>query len=142
MTLETDIAWAAGLFEGEGCIHADPYFLGDGTPRYRFVLSLGMTDQDVVEKFAAVVGYGRVRAQRRTDCVQEHWKQQYIWEIGSREHCLRIIGMFLPYLGRRRLQKVAEILPLMDSVDRRSGNPASWAPALESLRGEVLSLSL
>ena len=49
----TDIVWAAGLFEGEGCT----YLFKD---RRSVQLLVKMTDLDVLERLAVVAGYGKV----------------------------------------------------------------------------------
>jgi hypothetical protein len=46
-----EIAWAAGLFEGEGCI---------STTTYRLQVALVMTDEDMVRRFDAIVERGKV----------------------------------------------------------------------------------
>lgn len=51
------IAWAAGLFEGEGTWNAYQV-----KPRGKIQMQarVGMTDRDVVERFAEVIGFGKV----------------------------------------------------------------------------------
>ena len=97
----TDIVWAAGLFEGEGCIH----FKTD-RPNQR-VLSIGMTDKDVMERFVDVVGYGNLKG--------PHWsklstKPFWKWQLYKRTEVLRILKMFLPHFGKRRSQKAIEAI--------------------------------
>ena len=50
MATEAEQAWAAGIFEGEGTI-----VIFGPTKRQRS-LSVSMTDEDVIRRFAAVVG--------------------------------------------------------------------------------------
>lgn len=50
-SIEEQVAWAAGLFEGEGCVTK-----AGG----RVNLRVTSTDQDVLEQFAAFVGAGKV----------------------------------------------------------------------------------
>jgi hypothetical protein len=50
------VAWAAGLFEGEGCWNA--YVRKGG--KVQMQVRLEMTDKDVVERFAAIVGCGAI----------------------------------------------------------------------------------
>jgi hypothetical protein len=52
---ETEIAWAAGLFEGEGSITYIPRGLHPDLQ-----VAINMTDEDVVRRFEAVVDRGRV----------------------------------------------------------------------------------
>ena len=47
------IEWAAGLFEGEGCIHKRKN-------QFSFELKIDMTDLDVVQEFAESFGVGKL----------------------------------------------------------------------------------
>jgi hypothetical protein len=97
MPTDIDIAWAAGLFEGEGCFTASRNSSG----RYpAFVCCLGMTDEDVVLRFAAVVGCGTVRehGDRRSNR-----KTRFDWSVSGLA-AYEVAEMLLPYLGHRRRQ--------------------------------------
>ena len=96
---DTYIAWAAGLFEGEGCISLD----GNNYPK----LILAMTDGDVVERFAAVMGDGNIRVTIPKD--PKH-KPQYRWTKGGKIFVLGVYELFGPYLGTRRAEKFREVL--------------------------------
>lgn len=54
-----DVAWAAGLFDGEGCIGENHY---DSRYGYRVILRLSMTHRGGVERFASIFPYGNIRA--------------------------------------------------------------------------------
>ena len=103
---DVEIAWAAGLFEGEGCISTTKHELKSGTHLY-IKMSLSMTDFDVVEKFARIVGAGNLTPKRRG---QEHWKDQLQWQCGSRTECTRILFMLAPHFGTRRRERMTEVL--------------------------------
>ena len=97
----TDIVWAAGLFEGEGCIHFKP-----DRPNQR-VLAIAMTDKDVMDRFVDVVGYGNLKG--------PHWaklstKPLWRWQLYKRTEVLRILKMLLPHFGKRRSQKAIEAI--------------------------------
>ena len=97
----TDIVWAAGLFEGEGCIH----FKTD-RPNQR-VLSISMTDKDVMERFVDVVGYGNLNGPYMAKLsTKPFWK----WQLYKGTEVLRILKMFLPHFGKRRSEKALEAL--------------------------------
>lgn len=109
------IAWAAGLFEGEGSlgITRRP---GKRTPELVYGrLTMGMADRDVVERFAAVVGCGKIGSQQ----VPEGHKPIHLWACGSTKDVRRVLLMFLPWLGERRLQRAREILGVLSDADRR-----------------------
>ena len=96
------IEWAAGLFEGEGSI---THTTADGKRYPR--LSLGMTDKDVVEEFARVVGYGKVSDAKQQ---RENWKPRYDWQIVKSSEVTRILIAMLPYFGQRRAYKALNCL--------------------------------
>ena len=95
----TDIVWAAGLFEGEGCIHTL-------RTKYR-TLNLAMTDKDVMERFVDVVGYGNLRGPAwAAKSKKPYWQ----WSVCKRPEVLRILKLFLPHFGIRRSEKAIEVL--------------------------------
>lgn len=107
-----DIAWAAGLFEGEGsiCIFEQKHNV---LPLIR--VSIQMTDRDVVERFVQIMGCGRVTGEHRFG--REHHKPTYRWHIGNRADVERIVLMLLPYLGERRSAKAREALAEIARLD-------------------------
>lgn len=107
-----DVAWAAGIFEGEGCFR----FTGersDGKPKVAMMV-LQMTDRDTMERFAWVASAGRVRGPVAR---QANRKPIYVVDVGAREDVRRLIMAFLPWLGRRRTAKAMELLSHLDLLD-------------------------
>ena len=99
---DLQIAWAAGLFEGEGYITRNK-----GYPK----IGLTMTDKDVVNKFVALFALGKVRTRERPPC-----KTQYEWQISGKQ-CKVILEQLLPYLGERRAYKA---LNALDDIELHS----------------------
>lgn len=111
MPSDTDIAWAAGLFEGEGCFFAtDKYERKTGTVRHCHSAQLAMSDLDVVQKFQAIVGVGGIVV---VPPKKPHHKTMYRWQIQSRSGLERVADLFMPYLGKRRLEKLGEVLAVL-----------------------------
>lgn len=99
VTTEAWIGWAAGLFEGEGCIGATR-----GYPR----ASMASTDQDVIERFAEIVRVGKVSgpaSDRRFPSRKPLWR----WWVSNPQDFIKFTELLEPYLGERRLQKLREI---------------------------------
>ena len=86
----TDIVWAAGLFEGEGCITTN-----HKVPNSRIII-IGMTDQDVMERFVDVMGYGRLLGPYQYVKCKNN-KPYWSWQMSKRSEVLRILKMFLPH---------------------------------------------
>jgi hypothetical protein len=98
---ETEIAWAAGLFEGEGCISVHGR---DG----RYVkLTVAITDLDVLERFIAIAEPGAPIHKRRIAAVQH--RQVYQWCANGRR-AIPILEMFIPWFGERRRARALEAL--------------------------------
>lgn len=103
---EAEIAWAAGLFEGEGCarvredIRNERLWLGP-------YFSLRMKDEEPVRAFHAIVGFGNVRHanQWRADRYGKIWA----WESGSKRDAHKM-EMLLPWLSPRRRAAVEAAL--------------------------------
>ncbi len=104
-----DIAWFSGLFEGEGCIY------------YRnraLVMTVGMTDKDVVDSIVDVLGVGKVKGPRH-DGNPNH-KERYDWYLCSRNDVMDVCARILPYLGKRRSSQVANALGNLERLpDKR-----------------------
>lgn len=107
---KTDVAWAAGLFEGEGCITLTrPTFQKKrGVSRYAYYrLILQMSDEDVVIRFMQIVGEGRISIV--TPKITNH-KIGYRWGCSDRDGVEKILNMLLPFLGERRSARARECL--------------------------------
>ena len=109
-TKETDLAWATGLFEGEGCI-----FVGERKCRgYTYQecnLQLQMTDEDTVNRFAKIVGHGNVRFAP----INKHNKKPlWRWGVSKKVEVRRILNDMLPLLSIRRAHKALDALDLIE----------------------------
>jgi len=98
---DVDLAWAAGLFEGEGCIS-----VADFAPRLK--LRVVSTDRDVVEKLNVILGYGYVHLANKAR--EPHHKDAWAWTTARREHVVEILGWLMPHFGDRRYAKAMEAL--------------------------------
>jgi hypothetical protein len=119
---DVDIAWAAGLFEGEGC--------WSGSPMYRRygLANLTMTDEDIVRKFARIVGVGRVyerqSIQRKQD--GEMRKRAWTWRTNTVSEFLEVAYLLGSHMGSRRSLRMTQLvndLPLVTSEN----NGHNWA---------------
>lgn len=97
-----DIAWAAGLFEGEGCVRIRPRGCGE--------MTLAMTDRDVVERFAEIVGAGKVK--RNDGPARNGHQVQWRWNVSRFETVQAVVAMIWPWLGERRRAKALEVLTI------------------------------
>lgn len=85
---DVHIAWAAGLFEGEGSI--SPH--GNG-----FRCAVEMTDKDIIERLQQMFPGPSVGYRQR-----ENWKPTWLWRINKTKDIQSFLSKILPYLGNRR----------------------------------------
>jgi hypothetical protein len=100
---EVEIAWLAGLLEGEGSFGA---YASRGR-RPQLVAKLKMTDADVVVKAQKLMGAPSVR--RECDTRKEQNSDCYVARVyGAKAETL--MRLILPHMGTRRSQKITELL--------------------------------
>jgi hypothetical protein len=109
--MSTDVAWAAGLFEGEGSV----CYL----PKCRALrLQMKMTDEDVLRRFTEIVGTlsipnptHRNRPARAMNSVPNRTalgsKPVWQWHMDSVRSVQNVLRQFWPYLGERRRAQAA-----------------------------------
>lgn len=111
---KTTWAWAAGLFDGEGCVHFQK------STNNRPVLKLAMTHRKTVERFGAVVGVAfklYMHSQATARRSQRHWKPVYAWYITRIADVKIVLKGLLPYLVTKRREAKRALAALM----RRTG---------------------
>lgn len=131
-------AWAAGLFEGEGCIMTGPRrnAKGTGLGRFNNVMIVRMTDRDVLEKFLKIVGVGYLRDCKPTRSWKPHYKPAFEWRVTGYSNLLMLARQFNPWFGARRSAKLQQLIqnrPLFPKGIRKSrckrGHPLSGPDA-------------
>lgn len=102
-----DIAWVAGIIEGEGSIVCPT------TPSTKVVVTVRMTDVDVIQHLFDVTGIGRVNGPYQPKG-KNYYKPYWQWVVTQTADCSRLLLAVYPLLHSRRQAKVAE------AVDRIS----------------------
>jgi len=97
-------AWCAGIFEGEGS-----FSYHSGKFGRRVMARMTMSDKDVVNRFAELVGVGKVYGPFR-------WKigtkDMWTWQVTSFENVQHVIAILWRWLGIRRRARASEVLTL------------------------------
>ena len=94
---KTDIAWAAGLFDGEGSvIYTNP----KDRPNPRIQLTLSMTDKNAVEKFQAIVGTGSIITFHYNK--EKGYLRQWKWSVEKGTDVAKTIKLLGPYLVTKK----------------------------------------
>lgn len=111
---DREIAWAAGLFEGEGCFTVSLSQGKYASPRVK----LRSTDEDVVRRFHSIMGLGAVREEPYFSR-KSGYKTQWEWYARSSE-VIRAIDLLLPWMGERRTQRAKEVRAVATSKIKES----------------------
>lgn len=106
-----DIAWFAGLFEGEGCFSYDKKFQA-------LRLYLGSTDLDILERIQQVLGVGSISKQKEKPNRKTFW----MWYISKRKDVDFVCELIRPWLGVRRTARLNEIIELRAEPKATSKN--------------------
>lgn len=133
MASKEEIAWAAGLFEGEGCITRK-------TNSKTMVLKLLMTDRDVVERLLSIAGAGSFYVVQRPPPLL----QAYQWQCAEADKVEELLLLWMPWLGSRRRARAEEALRVLATNMRstkvwthcKRGHPLSHPNLIKSSRGE------
>ena len=114
----SQMAWAAGLFEGEGSIQVPGKRSNRPGNRLPW-LSMGSADKDMLDRFAALVG-GKVRGPYRGQGknTPEHYRPMYHWQLMGIERIQLVLREFWPYLGERRRARAADAIASYYLTDR------------------------
>lgn len=101
---DVDLAWAAGLLEGEGS-----FFICRNDARgYRTpCVEIAMTDQDCILKIAKILCSNNKIRIRKSKCSRH--KDVWVWRARYAP-AVHIMQLILPHMGVRRSAKIREIL--------------------------------
>ena len=106
-----DIAWAAGIYEGEGSLVKDKR----ATATYNFTIK--MTDLDVLQRFQSIFGVGSIRFQDNPSLkARPHWKPIWTYGVHNKVSIAKILTAILPYLGLRRAYVAQNCLDVYDGI--------------------------
>jgi Fe-S cluster biosynthesis and repair protein YggX len=104
---ETDIAWIAGLLEGEGYFGIDnrskDRYEVSNTPPAPFI-KISMVDEDIIERLSQLLDKSYFSPTRKTVT----GKQVYTLHLGEKEKVLFVLQKILPYMGARRGERIKE----------------------------------
>jgi hypothetical protein len=93
----TQLAWVAGLFDGEGSVGIDrlrPYRQsGERAVKYRLRLRVGMNHKPTIERLRAVMGGGSITSRKRRGRCADH----HIWKADG-ANAYDVLRLIEPYL--------------------------------------------
>lgn len=135
MTKE-EIAWCAGLFEGEGCFYINTQKAGNRTYRYARAC-IHSTDLDVLERFYELVGVGTLNRKpyKANKLNSRRHKYSYSWSIQNYDELRWFGALIKPWLGSRRIRQFERVL--QESTDGRFDQRGVNNPKAKLLNNDV-----
>ena len=101
-----NIAWLAGLIEGEGCFYVQPNKHGSS------IIKVSMTDEDVILKARKISGCGKVHGP--SNHIPGN-KPVWTWTVAKASHVFALSFAIFPFLCKRRSEK---LITLIDRIKR------------------------
>lgn len=111
MPSDLELAWTAGLFDGDGCITLARTGRAFGRP----VIAVDTTDPEIHAELCRLYG-GSIVTKRK---VREHHRQAWSWRIYGADQILDLLAKILPYMrcaiklerGRMLLAEYRQLTP-------------------------------
>ena len=91
---ESEIAWLAGLLEGEG-------YFGWTSNKNGIRITVGMTDEDTINKIKRIAGGNIIGVKELPER-----KPVYTWHSSVREDVIEILNAILPHMSERRTETI------------------------------------
>lgn len=106
---ETDFAWAAGFWDGEGCVSLTYRQYGENTPKIpRIVVQVSQVDRRVLDRLRTILQYGSVLGPYNPKT--KNSQPYYVWRVEGVPHLQKIRTMLFPYLGEVKLTQMDNAL--------------------------------
>ena len=110
---DTDFAYIAGLFDGEGCVSYKQYMQKrkgrkKAYPFWQIRLEIAMTEKSILVWLCEVLGVGTVTHKRYKTKYTLGWKKQWRWRCSHRD-AFKVCCLIFPY-AHVKLPKIQKII--------------------------------
>tara|TARA_R100000687_G_C6326846_1_gene107695 strand:+ start:144 stop:566 length:423 start_codon:yes stop_codon:yes gene_type:complete len=129
---DTEIAYIAGLFDGEGCVSYKQYMRkrphnSKAYPTWQIKLEIAMTEKSILVWLCEVLGVGTVTPKKYKTKYTLGWKKQWRWRCSHRDAFMVCCALF-PYAH----VKLGKIQKIIDHYSKRK---------LKVMNGKVVDLA-
>jgi len=129
---DTEIAYIAGLFDGEGCVSYKQYMRKRphnprAYPTWQIKLEIAMTEKSILVWLCEVLGVGTVTPKKYKTKYTLGWKKQWRWRCSHRDAFMVCCAIF-PYAHI----KLGKIQKIIDHYSKRK---------LKVMNGKVVDLA-
>lgn len=117
MATESEVAWAAGFYEGEGYFGVKHNSYGHPSS---LRLSIGQRTQEPIDRFLLIAGVGKVY------CRWNRGKDLWVYSAGKTSQALDVARLLWPWLSERRQLQVEGAVDEFMSVRHIQQLDVSW----------------
>lgn len=99
---ERELAWAAGFFDGEGCIYSGiTRYSKEGKLHYspQVTISIDQIHPAVLVRFQRIVGRGKVYGPYKPPSSGKNDSPMWSYRLGKYDDCLEVMMKIRPFLG-------------------------------------------
>ena len=104
--MPNELAWAAGIFEGEGSINIIPNRPSCAS------LQVAMTDLDILVRLQDIFG-GYIYEKKKQ---KTHHKKSWTWQLTRKADVYATLEKLLPWFGERRSFRALNVLDHLDRI--------------------------
>ena len=109
MSKDTDAAWAAGFWDGEGNVSLTYRQFGPNTPKIpRVVIQVAQVHTEVLEKFQSIIGMGKINGPYKPKT--KNSQPYYVWRLEGVPHLNGFRKIIAPYLGSIKLKQIDDAI--------------------------------
>jgi hypothetical protein len=137
---DEELAWAAGLFDGEGSVYLLRHRTHDGYLYVEAALTQsGLVLPEVLTRFEHAVGYGRIYGPYPAE---EPWLPVYRWKASRRPHVEDLVIRLRPWLGSVKRTQAEHALSAVSAQPRLPrGNPSWGSHKSHCIRGHEYAVA-
>ena len=111
MLRESDIAYLAGLFDGEGCVYMSYRKKGKSPKKYLTItMEMAMTEESIIRWVHEILGVGTIKVLDKANLAggKPHWKKQWRWRCTHRD-AYYVARLLWPF-AHVKLEKIQKII--------------------------------
>ena len=126
MSRETDLAWFAGIIDGEGCIRGYRTKVIKGKSGVNLSVTVQMTSKRTIVNLKRIAKMGTILEKKRV----KHYRQIYVWAVWAQQGA-KLLKEILPFLYTKQKQakiflKIAESMNYKKLRGRTSERERKW----------------
>ena len=108
------IAWAAGILEGEGCFSKFDRKYPSGNTHSTCAIHCEMTDEDTIVKLKEILGVGNINYRENHRKDGRIRKPTWILSVQKQKDVFDTLIRVMPHLGVRRLGRAKELFNYLE----------------------------